>query len=144
MVGVTQGLRLRATRSREALRIAARRRLKGLDRRHGIAVALRDASMLAHIPSLAALESNDDGRLAAELRFGRLRSQVAVVRAVADQIEHLVGLEDTSGLGEQLTDEMAQLGRRLLEAAGHAEDSGVFERHASFDLVGLVPARRLR
>jgi hypothetical protein len=45
--------------------------------------------MLAHIPSLAALESEDDDRLGAELQLARLRSQVAVVRTIADEVEHL-------------------------------------------------------
>jgi len=90
--------------------------------------------MLAHIPSVATLESDDERRLARELRLARLRSQVAVVRAIADQVEHLSRAGDGDGLGEQLIEEMARLGCRLLEAAGSmaeppsVEDSGIFAR----------------
>lgn len=57
--------------------------------------------MLSHLPSLAALESDDD-RLGAELRLARLRSQVAVVRTVADEVEHLAQRGDADGLRAQL------------------------------------------
>ena len=93
--------------------------------------------MPAHMPSLATLESNDDSQLSAELRLARLRSQVAVVRALADHIDHLARPADTQGLGEQVIEEMARLGCRLLEVAGSLarspchEESGVFARHAS-------------
>jgi hypothetical protein len=91
--------------------------------------------MPAQLPSLAALESNDDGPLTAELRFVRLRSQAAIVRALADHAEHLSRATDTEGVGEQLIEEMARLGCRLLEAADgfaaglHVEDSRVFTRY---------------
>ena len=90
--------------------------------------------MLAYVPSLAALESDDHGRLVAEFRLARLRSQVAVVRAVADQIEYMSRRAEADGLGEQLIEEMARLGCRLLEVAGRlagtppTEESGVFVR----------------
>jgi len=90
--------------------------------------------MLAHIPSLAALESNDDLRLAAELRLARVRSQVAVVRAIADQVEYLSRAGEAAALGDQLIEEMARLGCRLVETAGslagspRCEESGVFAR----------------
>jgi hypothetical protein len=47
--------------------------------------------MLAPTPSLAlaAFEANDDGRLKAELRLVRVRAQAALVRALADGVEHL-------------------------------------------------------
>jgi hypothetical protein len=90
--------------------------------------------MPAHIPSLATLESNDDSQLSAELRLARLRSQVAVVRALADHIDHFARPADSQGLGEQVIEEMARLGCRLLEAAGSMtrsslrDESGVFAR----------------
>jgi hypothetical protein len=45
--------------------------------------------MLSHIPSLATLDANDDELFAAELRFARFRSQVAVLRRLADEVEQL-------------------------------------------------------
>jgi hypothetical protein len=78
---------------------------------------LEAAGMVAYIPSLKALES-DDGQLVAELRLTRLRSQVAVVRALADHVDYLARPADAEGLGNQVVEEMARLGCRLLEAAG--------------------------
>jgi len=86
------------------------------------------------LPSVITLESNDDGQLTAELRLGRLRTQVAVVRTLADQAESLVSPRHMDGLNEQLIEEMARLGCRLLEAAvtltksPAPEDTGVFHR----------------
>ncbi len=88
--------------------------------------------MFAHIPSLATLESNDDGLLAAELQLACVREYVAVVRALADQVDDLARPGDADGLSEQLIEEAARLGCRLLEAAAamtrmpHVEQSGVF------------------
>jgi hypothetical protein len=92
--------------------------------------------MLAHIPSLATLESTDDDRLTMELRLARLRSQVAVVRTLVDEVERLAHPADADALGEQLTEETARLGCRLLEAAAsltrpqRRDHSGVFVRSA--------------
>lgn len=89
------------------------------------------------IPSFAALGSDDDSWLEAELRLGRLRSQVAVIRALADHVERLSRVEGADGVGDQLIEEMARLGYRLIEAAGTMagsqppEDSGVFARWPS-------------
>jgi len=88
--------------------------------------------MPALVPSLDALESNDDGLLAAELRFARLRSQAAVVRTIAEHVEQLAHPRDAEGLGAQLVEEMGRLGCRLLEAAAaltespRPPDSGIF------------------
>jgi hypothetical protein len=88
--------------------------------------------MLAHIPSLRALESDDNDRLVPELRLARLRAQVAIVRALADHVEDLARPGDIDGLGNQVIEEMERLGCRLLEAASAlagspcAEDGGVF------------------
>jgi hypothetical protein len=73
--------------------------------------------MLALIPSLASLESNDDDLLATELWFVRLREQVAVVRTIADHIDHFAEPGNADGLREQVLEEMTRLGCRLLEAA---------------------------
>ena len=74
--------------------------------------------MLTILPSLAALESKDDWRLGVELRLARLRAQVAAVRSIADHVDYLARAADEDGVGEQLVEEMARLGCRLVEAAG--------------------------
>jgi hypothetical protein len=86
------------------------------------------------LPSVSTLRSNDDGRLDAELRVVRLRTQVAVVRTLADEIECVVSPHQLHGLSDQLVEEMARLGRRLFEEAAELtrspgpEDTGVFHR----------------
>ncbi len=88
--------------------------------------------MVKHIPSLAALESEDDGQLAAEIRLARLRSQVAIIRSLADHVEHLARPDDAEGLSQQIIEEMERTGHLLLQAvmwlsASHRiADSGVF------------------
>jgi hypothetical protein len=98
--------------------------------------------MPAQSPSVAALESTQDGPLAAGgSRLVNLRSQAAVVRTLADQVEQLSRAADFDGLGGQLVEEMARLGCRLLEAAAAladaspVEDSGVFKRAATLETV---------
>jgi hypothetical protein len=73
--------------------------------------------MTAHIPSVAAPESSQHGPRTVDRRLVSVRSQVAVVRALADQVEQLSRAADASGLGIQLAEEMARLGDRLLDAA---------------------------
>jgi hypothetical protein len=73
--------------------------------------------MFGFIPSLATLESIDDDLLTAELRLVRLREQVAVVRTIADHVEHFAEPQNADGFSEQVLEEMARLGCRLLEAA---------------------------
>src|ERR1700722_12557974 len=86
------------------------------------------------LPSISTLRSNDDGQLDAEMRVVRLRTQIAVVRTLADQIERLGSPRLVDGLHEQLVEEMARLGCRLFEEAAELtrspepEDSGVFHR----------------
>jgi len=64
----------------------------------------------------------------------RVRSQVAIVRALADQVERLPLHGDGQGVPAQLIEELARLGCLLLEHAGALaalqppEDSGVFAR----------------
>jgi hypothetical protein len=70
----------------------------------------------------------------AEPRLARLRAQVAIVRTIADHIEHFAQQMDADELSSQLIEEMARLGCRLFELAApmtrapRAEDSGVFPR----------------
>jgi hypothetical protein len=73
--------------------------------------------MTAHVLSVAALQSSPDGPVAANPRLVNVRSQVAVVRALADQVEQLSRVADVDGLGPQIVEEMARLGGRLLDAA---------------------------
>ena len=87
-----------------------------------------------NLPSVVTLESNDGRQLSEELRLARVRTQVAVVRTLADQIELLVRPRYVDGLSEQLIEEMARLGCQLLETAAELtkepapEDTGVFRR----------------
>jgi len=90
--------------------------------------------MPAHILSVAAPESSQDGPLAAEPRLVNLRSQVAVVRALADQVERVSRAADVDGLRTQIVEEMGRLGCRLLDVAevlaeaSPVEGSGIFTR----------------
>ena len=94
--------------------------------------------MPAHTPS-SPPHSPDAVRLEAEIQLGPLYSQVAVVRALADQVEFLARSAISGGLDEQLVEEMTRLGCRLLESAASLskvavsvpEDSGVFGRQRS-------------
>ncbi|MGA3120728.1 MAG: hypothetical protein ABSF69_08170 [Polyangiaceae bacterium] len=90
--------------------------------------------MSVRIAFPTALDCDDDRLLPADTRFVRLRSQAAVVRALADHVEHLSRVADADAVGQQLVEEMARLGCRLLEAsaalieAPRTEESGVFAR----------------
>jgi hypothetical protein len=92
--------------------------------------------MPGHIPSLSSLEADDDRPLVAELRLARVRSQVALLRTLVDRAEYLALPGKTHGLDEQLVEEMARLGCRLLEAAAllaerpGADESGTFALRA--------------
>jgi hypothetical protein len=70
------------------------------------------------LPPVTALASHDRGQLPAALRLARLRTEVAVVRTLADHVERLVNPRQADGLSEQLIEEMGRLGRLLFEAAG--------------------------
>jgi hypothetical protein len=73
-----------------------------------------------------------DNPLAAELRLARLRTQVAILRTLADHIDDVARPRDADGLSSQLIEEMTRLGCRLIEAAASmtslpcSDDSGVF------------------
>ncbi len=85
-------------------------------------------------PAFASLESRDDSGFPTELRLVRVRAQVAIIRTLADQVEALSRVGDASALAEQIIEEMAGLGCRLLETAAALagppapEDSGFFAR----------------
>jgi len=86
------------------------------------------------VTELSRQPERDDSLLTAELRLARLRAQVAIVRTLADHIEHFVRQADAGELSSQLIEEMARLGCRLFELAApmtrspRAEESGVFVR----------------
>jgi hypothetical protein len=90
--------------------------------------------MPSHIPFLAG--PLDDGGPALERRCLRIRSQVAIIRALADHADALSRTVDADAVADQLVEEMARLGCRLLEVAASLatppppEDSGVFARPA--------------
>jgi hypothetical protein len=72
----------------------------------------------------AAHESSHDRPFATQPRVANLRSQVAVVRALADQVEHVTREVDVDGLAAQIVEELGRLGHRLLDTAA-ALDGGV-------------------
>jgi hypothetical protein len=86
------------------------------------------------LPSGQALEARDEAALEATLRLARLRRQAAVVRTLADQVERVSRPGDADALGNQLIEEVARLGCRLVEGVGPLVDaarvdgSGVFAR----------------
>lgn len=82
--------------------------------------------MTTYMPSLAALESNDDVRLAAELRLARLRMHAAVIRALADHIDRVAESGDVDDLRERLTEQKARLECTEAGWSPCIEDSGVF------------------
>ena len=90
--------------------------------------------MNAYIPTVAALESDDDGRLGAELRLRRLSLQVDSVRTVTDHVHYALECAEGDGLSEPLREEMVRLATLLLEAAADRTTyeppagSGVFRR----------------
>ena len=70
------------------------------------------------LPSLRALDADDDRLLDEELRLLSTRRQIAVVRAIADELERRVqGGSLLETLREQFIDELSRLGCRSLEAA---------------------------
>jgi len=76
-------------------------------------------SMTAHaLPSLRALHAVDDRLLDQELRLLTTRRQIAVVRAIADELERcLQGGSVFESLRAQFVEELSRLGCRSLEAA---------------------------
>jgi hypothetical protein len=81
---------------------------------------------------LASLDTHTDIRNAVDHRLVRLRSQVAIIRTLADDVD--AGTVDAGAMADQVIEEMARLGCRLLEmaatlaTAAAPEDSGAFAR----------------
>lgn len=96
----------------------------------GSCVIARDMPSL--VPPFSVLESHEV--VAVQARLVRVRSQVAIIRTLADHIETLSRVADADAVAEQVIEELARLGCRLLETAAALagppppEDSGVFER----------------
>jgi hypothetical protein len=82
--------------------------------------------------------------LTAGLGLARLREQVAVVRTIADHADYLAQPENADGFSEQLIEEAARLGCRLLEAAAAMTTSlrgpreGVVSRASNMTVVDLT------
>jgi hypothetical protein len=86
--------------------------------------------MTIHLPSLQALDASDDRLLHEELRCLAVREQAAVVRALADHLEHFAPSAAPAGLRGQLVEELARLGCRAFETAAALSaterQSGIF------------------
>jgi hypothetical protein len=72
--------------------------------------------MLAHT-CFEALGPIDGGTSTVADQLVRLREQVAVVRAIADHVDAFARPGDVDELGDQVIEEAARLGCRLLETA---------------------------
>lgn len=66
-------------------------------------------------PSLVAQHASDEVWLCEDVLA--VRKQTAVVMALADELEHLAPWRPTSTLRQQLVEELARLGCRILETA---------------------------
>jgi hypothetical protein len=73
--------------------------------------------MKTHLPSVQALGASDDRLLRDELRCLAVREQAALVRSLAEQVEHLGPWGAQPSLRAQLVEELARLGCRALEVA---------------------------
>jgi hypothetical protein len=73
-----------------------------------------------HLPSLRALQTSDDEQLHEEFSLLAVREQVAIVRALADELERLTAQGRMRGRCEQFVEELARLGCRILETAATA------------------------
>jgi hypothetical protein len=101
--------------------------------------------MPAHTFSAPAPRSSQDGPLVAEPRLVNLRSQVAVVRALADQVDHLTRAADVDGLGTQIVEEIGRLGCRLLDVAAAVAEASPAEGSGIFATMGaLQPVTKKR
>ena len=73
--------------------------------------------MLEFISTLDTVESDDDDARTLEHRLSELREQAAVVRTMADHVDHFAQPGNSDGFREQLIEEVTRLGCHLLEAA---------------------------
>ena len=84
-------------------------------------------------PAADRLAANDNGQ--ATHRLARLRAQAAVVRTLADHVDHFSPLGGAADLSEQLIEEMARLGCGLLDAAASmASENGFFAAAISSEI----------
>ena len=73
--------------------------------------------MTSKPPPVRTPYASDDERLREEVRVLAVREQTAIVRALADELEHLAPWGTTAGLRHQLVEELARLGCRIVETA---------------------------
>lgn len=73
----------------------------------------------SHLPSIEALTSSDDDRLIAELRICEVRDQVAVARALLDEVDRIVPVSADGRVPPpgQVAEELARLGCKIVEIA---------------------------
>jgi hypothetical protein len=76
---------------------------------------------LPHLPSIEALVADDCQLLTAELGMLAARQQLAVVRAIADELEACLHSVGEDQLRAQLAEELARLAVRTLRTAGALE-----------------------
>jgi hypothetical protein len=107
----------------------------------GLTVALHWL-MPVQVLSVTPLECRHVRPLATNPRSVNLRSQVAVVRALADQVEQLSLAADADGLGTQMVEEMARLGCRLLETAAALAETAPGEGSGVFRRAGMLASAR--
>jgi type II secretory pathway component PulM len=79
--------------------------------------------MLTVLATLAVREPKSDAPRAVEAQLKHVRTQAAAVRAVADHAEQLARAATIDRITEELVEEMARLGCRLLEAAVSLADA---------------------
>ncbi len=94
----------------------------------------RDRRRKAYLPSVQALDAPDDALLREELRCLAARQQAAVVRALADQLALVSPGQASGNLREQLAEQLARLGCRILEAA-----ATISERTVPAPASGVLP-----
>lgn len=83
-------------------------------------------------PPLVMLESNDEAPIDdAQLRCSRMRSDLSVIRAVAQQVARISSAACAEGLDDQLVEEMAQRVSGLLEAAASLAHASAQPPHAA-------------
>jgi hypothetical protein len=82
-----------------------------------------DRQMVEEEPVVDCSAANDNGQ--GMHRLARLRAQAAVVRTLAEHVDHCTSSRKAHWLTEQLIEEMARLGCRILEvAASMAREHG--------------------
>jgi hypothetical protein len=88
--------------------------------------------MLAHAPSLARTSSapfSQPDRVSDERALAQIRSQVAIVLTLTDQLARIAHSDDAEGLCQQLLEEVTRLRERITAIARSSSNSGVFPVH---------------